>query len=29
VLENAVVYEALHPDRATAGRPRGVSEFLR
>jgi soluble lytic murein transglycosylase len=29
VLENAVVYEALHPDRATLGRPRGVSEFLR
>lgn len=28
VLENAVVYEALHPDRATLGRPRGVSEFL-
>jgi soluble lytic murein transglycosylase len=28
VLENAVIYEALHPDRATAGRPRGVSEFL-
>jgi soluble lytic murein transglycosylase len=29
VIENAVVYEALHPDRATLGRPRGVSEFLR
>jgi soluble lytic murein transglycosylase len=29
VLENAVVYEALHPDRATLGRPRKVSEFLR
>ncbi len=29
VLENAVVYEQLHPDQATAGRPRAVSEFLR
>jgi soluble lytic murein transglycosylase len=29
VLENAAVYEALHPDKATAGRPRPVSEFLR
>jgi len=28
VIENAVVYEALHPDRATFGRPRSVSEFL-
>ncbi len=29
VLENAVVYENLHPDRATQGRARGISEFLR
>ena len=29
VLENAAVYEALYPDRASAGRPRLVSEFLR
>ena len=29
VIENAVVYEALHPDKATYGRPRGVNEFLR
>jgi len=29
VIENAVVYESLHPDKATLGRPRGVSEFLR
>jgi soluble lytic murein transglycosylase len=29
VIENAVVYEALHPDRATFGRSRGLSEFLR
>ncbi len=29
VLENAAVYEALHPDRATLGRPRTISEFLR
>jgi soluble lytic murein transglycosylase len=28
VIENAVVYEQLHPDRATARRARGVSEFL-
>ena len=29
VLENAATYEALHPDKATQGRPRAVSEFLR
>jgi soluble lytic murein transglycosylase len=29
VIENAVVYEAMHPDKATQGRPRTVSEFLR
>jgi len=29
VLENAAVYEALHPDRASLGRPRSISEFLR
>ena len=29
VLENAVVYEALHPDKAPAGRPRSLSQFLR
>jgi soluble lytic murein transglycosylase len=29
VIENAVVYEALHPQNAPGGRPRGVSEFLR
>jgi soluble lytic murein transglycosylase len=29
VLENAGVYEQLHPEKATAGRPRAVSEFLR
>ncbi len=29
VIENAVVYETLHPEKATLGRPRGVSEFLR
>jgi len=29
VLENAVVYEALHPQYATQRRPRGISEFLR
>jgi len=29
VLENAVVYEALHPDRATFGRPRALNEVLR
>jgi soluble lytic murein transglycosylase len=29
VIENAVVYEALHPDKAPGGRPRGVSQFLR
>ncbi|MEO6388789.1 MAG: lytic transglycosylase domain-containing protein [Croceibacterium sp.] len=29
VLENAVVYEALHPESATYGRARPISEFLR
>lgn len=29
VIENAVVYEALYPDRATMGRSRSVSDFLR
>ena len=29
VLENAVVYEAMHPDKAALGRPRKLSEFLR
>ena len=29
VLENAVVYEALHPDKAPGGRPRSLSQFLR
>lgn len=29
VIENAVVYEALHPELATHGQPRGVSSFLR
>ena len=29
VLENAVVYEAMHPDYATQRRPRRLSEFLR
>jgi soluble lytic murein transglycosylase len=29
VLENAVVYEALHPDKAPGGRPRKLSQFLR
>jgi len=29
VLENAVVYETLHPDLAASGRARGISEFLR
>ncbi|HWK41427.1 MAG TPA: lytic transglycosylase domain-containing protein [Croceibacterium sp.] len=29
VLENAVVYENLHPDKATQGRPRALNEFLR
>jgi soluble lytic murein transglycosylase len=29
VLENAVVYEALHPDEAPGGRPRSLSQFLR
>ncbi len=28
VLENAVVYESLHPDKAAFGRSRGISEFL-
>ena len=29
VLENAVVYEALHPDKAPGGRARNLSQFLR
>ena len=29
VLENAAVYEALHPELATQRRSRGISEFLR
>ena len=29
VLENAVVYEALHPEKAPGGRARGLSQFLR
>ncbi|BBC72604.1 lytic transglycosylase [Altererythrobacter sp. B11] len=29
VLENAVVYEALYPDKASAGRPRALDDFLR
>ena len=29
VVENAVVYEQLYPERATLGRSRGVSDFLR
>src|SRR5690606_14648093 len=29
VLENAVVYEAMYPELATHGQPRGVSSFLR
>jgi soluble lytic murein transglycosylase len=29
VLENAVIYEELHPDKATSGRARPLSEFLR
>ena len=29
VLENAVIYEELHPDQATFGRPRPLREFLR
>jgi len=29
VLENAVVYEALHPDKAPGGHPRSLSQFLR
>ncbi len=29
VLENAVVYETLHPDKATQGRARGITELLR
>jgi soluble lytic murein transglycosylase len=28
VLENAVVYETLHPDKAAFGRARGITEFL-
>jgi soluble lytic murein transglycosylase len=29
VLENAVIYEELHPDKSPAGRPRQLREFLR
>ena len=29
VIENAVVYEALYPDRASMGRSRAVTDFLR
>ena len=29
VLENAAVYEAMHPDKATTGRSRYLAEFLR
>ena len=29
VIENAVVYENLYPDKATYGRARGVEDFLR
>ena len=29
VLENAVVYEALHPEKAPGGRARSLSHFLR
>ncbi|WP_234027361.1 lytic transglycosylase domain-containing protein [Aurantiacibacter arachoides] len=29
VVENAVVYEALYPDRASMGRSRAVTDFLR
>ena len=29
VLENAVVYEALHPDKASLGTPRTIGQFLR
>jgi soluble lytic murein transglycosylase len=29
VLENAVVYEAMHPDKAAFGRPRGIRYFIR
>jgi soluble lytic murein transglycosylase len=29
VLENAVVYEALHPEKAPGGRPRSLGQFLR
>jgi soluble lytic murein transglycosylase len=28
VLENAVVYEALHPERVRYGNPRGISQFI-
>ncbi|KPL67910.1 lytic transglycosylase [Erythrobacter sp. SG61-1L] len=28
VLENAVVYEAMNPGKASLGRPRGISQFL-
>ncbi|MXP24771.1 transglycosylase SLT domain-containing protein [Altererythrobacter indicus] len=29
VLENAVVYEAIYPDKATYGQPRKLSDFLK
>jgi soluble lytic murein transglycosylase len=29
VLENAVIYEELHPDKSPTGRPRPLREFLR
>jgi soluble lytic murein transglycosylase len=28
VLENAVVYEALHPERVRYGSPRGISQII-
>jgi len=28
VLENAVVYEALHPERVRSGSPKGISRFV-
>ncbi|OZA92098.1 MAG: hypothetical protein B7X57_08930, partial [Erythrobacter sp. 34-65-8] len=29
VIENAVVYEQLHPERAPYGKPRTAADFLR
>jgi hypothetical protein len=29
VLENAVVYETLHPEKAPGGRARSLSQFIR